>query len=81
MKIQIPTHFRFKSEEDASDWGSNTKVWHQIDEIKVTTNGYEIASTEFAWIGTDFDEPDLEFKFDPKNVKDELDEEDEEDED
>ena len=73
-KINIPTHFRFLSEDEASGWGKTTSNWIPISKIYTRGNDewFDISTPSFAWVEYDVKNPNLEFKtskFTKKDLK------------
>lgn len=59
----IPTHFRFKNENEAKIYDCTTKQWCKIEEIhRFGKNYWHISTTNFAWVDYDVLKPNLEFK-------------------
>lgn len=74
MNIDIPTHFRFKNEDEAKEWNRTTKDWIPISDIQTqgSDNSVEISTASFAWVYYDREKKNLEFKvkkFTKKDLK------------
>ncbi len=70
MIIKPPTHFRFKNEKEAEEWGVDTKTWNKIEDMKCSRTSCSISTDSFAWVGYNRKKDNLEFKIDEnKNPK------------